>query len=63
MRIFGQHGTTGIKRLVMKATYTPTEPMTDTDQPLTPDRLPDLLDEGTHEEVVAYPDRLDAAET
>ncbi|GAD52685.1 hypothetical protein MBEHAL_1445 [Halarchaeum acidiphilum MH1-52-1] len=37
--------------------------MTEPDQPPTPDRLPELLERGTHKEVVAYLDRLGAAET
>ncbi|MDZ7745891.1 MAG: HEAT repeat domain-containing protein [Halobacteriales archaeon] len=37
--------------------------MTEPDQPPTPDRLPELLKQGTHEEIVASLDRLGAAET
>ena len=50
-------------RLVMKAADIPTGRMTEPDHPPTPDRLPELLKQGTHEEVVAYLDRLDATET
>ncbi len=37
--------------------------MTEPDQPPTPDRLPELLEQGTKEEIVAYLDRLATAET
>ncbi|NLV07997.1 HEAT repeat domain-containing protein [Haloarcula rubripromontorii] len=37
--------------------------MSEPDQPPTPDRLPDLLEEGAYEETVACLDRLDAADT
>lgn len=58
----GQHRTTGLKRLVVKATRIPTALMSEPDQPPTPDCLLDLLEEGTHEETVACLDRLGAAD-
>jgi HEAT repeat protein len=58
----GQRRTTGLKRLVVKAPHTPTDLMSEPNQPPPPDRLLDLLDEGTREEAVACLDQLGATD-
>jgi HEAT repeat protein len=57
-----ERGTTGLKRLVVEVSHTPTSPMTESDQPTAPDRLLELLDEADYAEAVAGLDRLAGAD-